>query len=194
MSNIIWPKSQDPWMKNYFKCIQIFITYKLLHRLKNDSESYYGSICFNRSEPSRRWLWRNSHYRAWTILKTFRMNENGIQFLFWKDYKKINRNGMFPQSLQHAVWGIGFSVKKFIHFDRNQQTSSSQLQQMAVQKTEDICLWLIRLWTRLWEFEIELLTDLVPPRWEWSHLHLAKGLVVTQICKGVLVVDQEFTV
>lgn len=97
-------------------------------------------------------------------------------------------------ALQHAVWGIGFSVKKFIHFDRNRQTSSSQLQQMAVQKTEDICLWLIRLWKRLWEFEIELSRDLVPPRWKWSHLHLAKGLMMTQIHKGVLLVGQGFTV
>lgn len=182
-----------------------------LYQLKNDSESCYDSICFNSSEPcSRRWLWRNSNYTAWTVPKTFRMNKNSNQFPIWKDLKKKNKTtpnrskallgfektaAVFPGLLFNTccLRNRLFRKKKFIHFDRNSQTSSSQLQQMAVQKTEDICLWLIRLCKRLWKFETELSTDLIPHRWEWSHLHMAKGLMVMQICK-VILVDQEVTV
>lgn len=87
-----------------------------------------------------------------------------------------------------------FQKKKFIHFDRNSQTSSRQLQQMAVQKIQGICLWLIRLCKRLWEFEIELSLVLIPHRWEWSHLHVAEGLTVVQICRVIRIIDQEVIV
>lgn len=137
------------------------------------------------------------------------MNKNGNQSPFWKDKKtqtKTKQKNKKKQSLarlfkKQLLSFQGYSLthakekafqkKKFIHFDRNSQTSSSQLQQMAIQKTEDVCLWLIRLCKRLWEFEIELSTDLIPHRWEWSHLHMAKGLMVMWVCKAILAIDQE---